>query len=89
MSDYMILLDKKRNCTIRTTSMEVVNQLKKDYPTLLLILNIHGRNCSVSAGKDMVCYTQTEYKKLREEEKKKKDEDKLNKKLFRMTKDLD
>lgn len=89
MSGYMILLDKKRNCTIRTTSIELTDKLKKDYPYLLLIFRVYGRNCTIQEGTDMVCYTQTKYRKLMDEEKKKKDEKKLNDKLFKIEKDLE
>lgn len=71
MSSYIILVDTKRKCTIRTTSSDVVQKLKKLNSKLWEAAHVGGRNCQVSDGADAESYTYTEYVNLLENEKSK------------------
>lgn len=73
MSSYIILVDAKRKCTIRTTSSDVSQKLKKLNPKLWEAVHVGGRDCSVSNGTDATNYNYTDYVKLLEEEKLKGD----------------
>lgn len=71
MSSYIILVDTKRKCTVRTTSNGVVQKLKKLNPKLWEAAHVGGRVCQVSDGADAESYTYTEYVNLLENEKSK------------------
>ena len=69
MSSYIILVDTKRKCTVRTTSIGVVKKLKNLNSKLWEAVHAGGRDCQISNGDDAKSYNYTEYVKLLENEK--------------------
>jgi hypothetical protein len=64
MSSYIILYDTKRKVSVRTTSYEVVLELKKLEPKLIEVANVGGRNCNVLGTSQVENYNASDYKKL-------------------------
>lgn len=71
MSSYIILVDTKRKCTVRTTSIGVVQKLKKINPKLWEAMRVGGRDRRVLNGTDAKAYNSPEYIRLLENEKSK------------------
>jgi hypothetical protein len=69
MSSYIILYDIKRKVSVRTTSDEVVLELKKLEPKLIEVAKISGRDCKVSGISQVENYNAADYKKLLEVKK--------------------
>ena len=74
MGGYIVLVDTKRKCTVRTTSSEVSQKLKKLNRKLWEAVHVGGRDCKVDNGSDAKSYNYTEYVKLLETEKEEKNE---------------
>ena len=74
MGSYIILVDTKRKCTVRTTSSDVSQKLKKLNSKLWEAIHVGGRDCKVDDGSDAKSYNYTEYVKILETEKEKKSE---------------
>ena len=68
MGGYIILVDTKRKCSVRTTSSDVSQKLKKLNRKLWEAVHVSGKNCKVSDSADAKSYTYTEYVKLLEDE---------------------
>lgn len=73
MGGYIILVDTKRKCSVRTTSSDVSQKLKKLNRNLWEVAHVDGRDCKVSDSADAKSYNYTEYVKLLEDEKDGKD----------------
>ena len=71
MSSYIILYDKKRKVSVRTTSDNVVLELKKLEPKLIEVAFVDGRDCKVSGTSQVENYNVSDYKKLLEVKNKK------------------
>lgn len=69
MSSYIILYDTKRKVSVRTTSDNVVLELKKLEPKLIEVAKVGGRDCDVSGTSQVENYNASDYKKLLEVKK--------------------
>lgn len=66
MGFYIILYDTKRQVSVRTTSPDVADDLRKLEPKLMEIAWASGRECKISDGRNAKNYNVQEYKKILE-----------------------
>ena len=82
MSNYRILYDPELRCSIRTTSDQVGENLKKSHPNIIEVARAGGRDCKVSDGIDIPNYNHQEYIKLRKDLEKSESKYTLGQKLW-------